>query len=202
MQIRRIILAAAVVGVLGLVALVVLGLRDPDAGADVPADRIAEARAEYERRTKLAGGEVGAPTPSPPAVKRTPREPVRPEQPEDRVFEKQPREEPAKRARPERVALGMRQPAISMSAAGSDPELKKRMDEVSAAYDSGDYPTAHQLAIEVLGDSPRNIKMLRVVVSTSCSQGEGDLARKYAELLPERDRKAMATRCTRWGVDL
>jgi hypothetical protein len=201
MQVRRIILAVAVVGVLGLVALLVMGLRDPGAGADVPADRLAQARAEYERRNKLAGAEVADPTPSP-AVTRAPREPVRPKEPEDQVFEKQPSEPLAKRARPERIALGMRSPAISMSATGRDPELEKRMGEVSAAYDSGDYPTAHQLAIEVLGDSPRNIKMLRVVVSTSCSQGDGDLASKYAALLPERDRKAMAARCTRWGVDL
>lgn len=202
MQLRRIILAVAVVGVLALVALLVVGLRDPGAGADVPADRIAEARAEYERRNKLAGATVPHPTPTP-AVERPPREPVRPKQPEDRVFEKQPSDDqPVKRTRPERMTLGMRQPAISISTNGTDPELKKRMDEVSAAYDTGDYPTAHQLAIEVLADSPRNIKMLRVVVSTSCSQGEGDLARSYAQQLPESHRKALAARCGRWGVDL
>lgn len=201
MEVRRIILPVAVVGVLGLVVALLLGLREPDAGAKVSPDRLAEARAEYERRNKLAAAAVPDPPPAA-ASDRAPREPVRPKERADQVFEKQPRERP-NNARPAAAALSMRQPSVSLSAGGGgDPELKKRMAEVSAAYDSGDYPTAHDLAIKVLEDSPRNIKMLRVVVSTSCSQGDGDLARSYASRLPERDRKAMAGRCERWGVEL
>jgi hypothetical protein len=199
MQVRRIILAVAIVSVLGLVAYLFIQVNSDSSGAEVSAAEKARALAEYERRNKVASADVPAPVARATSRAR-PAAPAGPDKAEDRTFEK-----PRRRnnERPARAGLSMSQPAISLSAGGGgDPELKKRMSEVSAAYDTGDYPTAHDLAVKVLEDSPRNIKMLRVVVSTSCSEGDADGARKYATQLPERDRKELAGRCKRWGVDL
>jgi len=106
----------------------------------------------------------------------------------------------------------MPRPSIGQVSAGAaaaapvtsntDPELEQRMDEVSSFYDRGDYQAAQDKALEVLESSPRNIRMLRVVVSTSCMFGELERARDLNTRLPKKSQEDMRKRCKRYGYDL
>ena len=100
----------------------------------------------------------------------------------------------------ERIGGSSMAPA-PMSSNGT-PEQDERTAAVSAAYDHGDYQTAQAKALEVLADSPRNIKMLRVVVSTSCMFGDMARARELSARLPRKDQEDMKKRCKRFGEEL
>ena len=76
------------------------------------------------------------------------------------------------------------------------------MKAANKAYDKGDYPTAEDAALEILKDSPRNIRMLRIVVSTSCIMGNAEQAKSYISSLPTRDQTQLRTRCSNWGLEL
>jgi len=81
--------------------------------------------------------------------------------------------------------------------------LKERMADVNKAYDRADYETARDEALKVLQDHPKQTRMLRVVVSSSCIMGDGDMAVEYFDKLAgDRDRRQMARRCQRYGVEL
>ncbi len=92
--------------------------------------------------------------------------------------------------------------APPVASSNGPPEQDERTAEVSAAYDRGDYQAAQEKALAVLADSPRNIKMLRVVVSTSCMFGEMDRARELNARLPRKDQEDMKKRCKRFGEEL
>jgi hypothetical protein len=85
----------------------------------------------------------------------------------------------------------------------SDPDLSmsNAMDETNRLFDRGDYEGAQQSAQRVLDKLPGNVRMLRIMVSTSCFMGENDKAQKYWVELSERDRVQMQTRCARYGVE-
>lgn len=74
------------------------------------------------------------------------------------------------------------------------------MDAANRAYDKGDYDEARQAAAKVLAQQPGNERMLRIMVSSACIEGDSADAQKYYNLLPARDRGAMRTRCDRYGV--
>ena len=74
------------------------------------------------------------------------------------------------------------------------------MDAANRAYDKGDYDEARQAAAKVLAQQPGNERMLRIMVSSACIEGDSADAQKYYNLLPARDRSAMRTRCERYGV--
>ena len=80
--------------------------------------------------------------------------------------------------------------------------LKQLMDAANKHYDRGDYESALQNAMNILKENPNNIRMLRIVVSSSCIMGEGDQARDYAKRLPQRDKKQLAGRCQRYQIEL
>lgn len=92
--------------------------------------------------------------------------------------------------------------APPVASSNGAPAQDERTAEVSAAYDRGDYQAAQEKALAVLADSPRNIKMLRVVVSTSCMFGEMDRARELNARLPKKDQEDMKKRCKRFGEEL
>jgi hypothetical protein len=84
----------------------------------------------------------------------------------------------------------------------TDPEQNDKMAAATASYDSGDYQAAHEKALEILEGSPRNIKMLRIAVSTSCMFGEIDRARELNARLPKAQQEQMRKRCKKNGADL
>jgi hypothetical protein len=75
------------------------------------------------------------------------------------------------------------------------------LTEANKSFDHGDYEDAQKQALEMLKQDPGNVKMLRIVVSTSCFMGDPDKAQQYWSQLPEtRDRAQMSVRCARYGV--
>ncbi|RMH36563.1 MAG: hypothetical protein D6689_22205, partial [Deltaproteobacteria bacterium] len=88
-------------------------------------------------------------------------------------------------------------------AKGGAGELRERIAAAHELYDHADYEGARDAALAVLRDYPRQTRMLRIVVSSSCLMGEPDMAREYFDKLASRkDRVQMARRCARYGVDL
>lgn len=74
------------------------------------------------------------------------------------------------------------------------------MDEANKAYDHGDLDEAQAIALKVLNTDPNNIRMLRIMVSSSCILGDSALAQQHYLSLPPADRAQMRTRCERYGV--
>lgn len=93
-------------------------------------------------------------------------------------------------------SAGAIQPAIDPD----NPELASAMTETNKAYDRGDFEGARALAMKLLGKDPTNVRMLRVVVSSSCIMGDAELATQYWAKLPPTDQAAMTARCTRYQV--
>jgi thioredoxin-like negative regulator of GroEL len=86
----------------------------------------------------------------------------------------------------------------------ASPEINMKVDaymvEANKAYDRGDFDDASAMAAKVLARDPSNVKMLRVMVSAACINGDNAAAQKYYAPLPEGDRSQMRTRCERYGV--
>jgi hypothetical protein len=83
-----------------------------------------------------------------------------------------------------------------------DEQLKARMDAATRLFDRGDYPGAEDAAVSILEANPRNIRMLRIVVSSACATGSVDRAKEYYARLPSRDQEQMQRRCDKWGVQV
>ena len=74
------------------------------------------------------------------------------------------------------------------------------MSEANKAYDRGDFGEAKDIARKVLASDPGNVRMLRIVVSASCIEGESVEAQQAYLKLPTADREQMKVRCARYGV--
>ncbi len=74
------------------------------------------------------------------------------------------------------------------------------MDEANKAYDHGDMDEAKTIAQKVLAKFPTNIRMLRIMVSASCIDGDTPLAQASFAKLPAADQQQMRIRCARYGV--
>ena len=84
---------------------------------------------------------------------------------------------------------------------GASPnKLDMIMDQANKAYDREEFEEARAIAGKVLAKSPNNVRMLRIMVSSSCIQGDNITAQKYYDLLPVGDRAQMKARCDRYGV--
>lgn len=81
-------------------------------------------------------------------------------------------------------------------------EASDHLLEANKLYDRGDYDGARQLAIKLLGEAPGNVRLLRVVVSSSCILGDAEQANQYAPQLPPPDRDQMADRCAKFQIAL
>jgi len=78
-----------------------------------------------------------------------------------------------------------------------------KMKGANQLYDKADYEGAREAALEVLEDSPGQVRMLRIVVSSSCIMGDHDVAEEYFDKLKgNRDRDQISRRCGRYGVEL
>lgn len=135
---------------------------------------------------------------------------AQPEKGPDRTASRRP--PPPVRSTPSEMAKG---PAIeSQNLDGPTPvienvaeELNKpnpRMDAVMAeankAYDKGDFDEAKGIALKVIAKEPTNVRMLRIVVSSACIDGDSAEAQKHYQVLPPGDREQMKVRCSRYGV--
>lgn len=81
-------------------------------------------------------------------------------------------------------------------------EQGERLLEANKLYDRGDFEGARALAQKMLGEVPGHVKMLRVVVSSSCILGDAEVAQRYAAELPPADHAAMVQRCQKFQIDL
>jgi predicted Zn-dependent protease len=93
------------------------------------------------------------------------------------------------------------------SAAGSafglsEDKLNAVMGEANKAYDRGDYDDAKALAQRLLARDPGNVRMLRILVSASCIDGDAAAAQASMAMLTAEDQERMRIRCARYGINL
>jgi hypothetical protein len=84
----------------------------------------------------------------------------------------------------------------------SDDKLQSVMAEANRAYDRGDFDEARTIAGRVLIRQPSNARMLRILVSSSCVEGDAAAAQASVSLLPAEDQERMRIRCARYGINL
>ncbi len=81
-----------------------------------------------------------------------------------------------------------------------NPRMDAVMAEANKAYDKGDFDEAKGIALKVIAKEPTNVRMLRIVVSAACIDGDSAEAQKHYQVLPAGDREQMKVRCARYGV--
>ncbi len=79
-------------------------------------------------------------------------------------------------------------------------KLDNMMELANKAYDNQNFDDATAIAQKVLSKDPNNVRMLRIIVSANCIQGDSVIAQQAYEKLPAADREQMRTRCDRYGV--
>ncbi|HEX4451237.1 MAG TPA: hypothetical protein VH143_10225 [Kofleriaceae bacterium] len=82
----------------------------------------------------------------------------------------------------------------------ANPKLDAIMDQANKAYDHQDYEEAKSIAGKVLAKLPTNSRMLRIMVSSACLEGDQALAQQFYVQLPKPDRLQMKQRCDRAGI--
>jgi hypothetical protein len=80
------------------------------------------------------------------------------------------------------------------------PKLDAVMDAANKAYDRGDFEDAKLIAGRVLARSPTNARMLRIMVSSSCIDGDNATAQAHFTNLEPGDQEQMRVRCARYGI--
>jgi hypothetical protein len=91
-------------------------------------------------------------------------------------------------------------PAISDIPDKADPRFQMVLGEANKAYDRQDFDEARTIATKVLAKDPTNTRMLRIMVSSHCIEGDQAAAQSYWDKLPEFDRQQMTKRCATYGV--
>jgi hypothetical protein len=112
--------------------------------------------------------------------------------------------------RPSRVAEpGTPPPSAAHDPAGGSaeldpalagPKLDAVMEEANKAYDRGDFEDAKTIAGRLLARQPTNVRMLRIMVSASCIDGDSAVAQAHYLKLPPADQEQMRVRCARYGI--
>ncbi|MEO8840315.1 MAG: hypothetical protein ABI591_32785 [Kofleriaceae bacterium] len=82
----------------------------------------------------------------------------------------------------------------------ANPKLDAIMDQANKHYDKGEFEDAKAIAGKVLSQQPTNIRMMRIMVSSSCVDGDQPVAQKWFEHLPKPDREQMKVRCAKYEV--
>jgi hypothetical protein len=82
----------------------------------------------------------------------------------------------------------------------ANPKLDAIMDQANKHYDRGEWEDAKAIAGKVLTKQPTNIRMMRIMVSSSCVDGDQPVAQKWFEQLPKGDREQMKVRCAKYQV--
>ena len=91
-------------------------------------------------------------------------------------------------------------PAISEIPDKADPRYSMVLGEANKAYDRQDFEEARTIATKVLAKDPSNVRMLRIMVSSHCIEGDQNAAQQWYEKLPEFDRQQMVKRCSQYGI--
>lgn len=103
----------------------------------------------------------------------------------------------------ERIAKGDT-PALAASTESDDRKVDLKVDNLmelaNKAYDTQDFDQAVAIAGKLLSREPNNVRMLRIMVSANCIQGDSAIAQQHYEKLPQFDREQMKQRCDRYGV--
>ena len=81
-----------------------------------------------------------------------------------------------------------------------NPKIDAIMDQANKHYDKGEWEDAKLIAAKVLTKQPNNIRMMRIMVSASCVDGDVGVAQKWFEQLPKTDREQMKVRCDKYAV--
>lgn len=81
-----------------------------------------------------------------------------------------------------------------------NPKIDAIMDQANKHYDKGEWEDAKVIAAKVLTKQPTNIRMMRIMVSASCVDGDSIVAQKWFDQLPKPDREQMKVRCDKYGV--
>jgi Tfp pilus assembly protein PilF len=84
----------------------------------------------------------------------------------------------------------------------TDREMEVVMANANRAYDHGDYDEARQFAGQVLIRQPSNARMLRILVSSSCIEGDAVTAQASMAQLSRDDQEQMRARCQRYSINL
>jgi hypothetical protein len=82
----------------------------------------------------------------------------------------------------------------------ANPKIEAVMDQANKAYDRSDFEEAKAIAGKVLAKQPGNVRMMRIMVSSACIEGDNPVAQKWYEQLPKPDREQMKVRCDKYGV--
>ncbi|MCP4447947.1 MAG: hypothetical protein GY811_21820 [Myxococcales bacterium] len=187
MQVRSIILGA--IGAIVIIAFFKLvfdsqGRRDAVVG-DV---ELKKALAEHERDEKRASR--GADLPSAPTKVRKPKARASAAASAERDGETESAAKPFSKP-----------PPLSVDRPSKDPDSKSSMDEANNLYDGAEYEGAREAALSLLEENPKNVRMTRIVVSSSCIMGDEEIATKHFSDLPPRDQRQMSRRCKRYGIE-
>jgi hypothetical protein len=180
-SVRHIVLVAASVAVLGIAVYLFIEVHATPAQAQVTA-RASEPVREV--------APIATPSPSPAVA------PARPAP----VREAPPQVPPALAAGDETQAEDSQPPFDPAAPLKPNTKLDAVMDQANKAYDRQDFEEARVIAAKVLQKQPTNVRMLRIMVSSSCIEGDNGVAQKYFEQLPKGDREQMKARCDRYGV--
>lgn len=162
---------------------------------EIPEAELAKARLAYEqgRPARSAPASIAGPTPGR-AARVTPRRP-----------DPEPEAEAEAKAKAEpdldeiHAAFGER---IELPASG---DFRAKRKFVRRVYDRKRYPSALRLARELLAERPRDIFLLRVVISAACFIGEPEIARDHWQRIRVRGKRArrqLVARCAEFGVEL
>ncbi|HET9988708.1 MAG TPA: hypothetical protein VFQ65_09310 [Kofleriaceae bacterium] len=81
-----------------------------------------------------------------------------------------------------------------------NPKIDAIMDQANKHYDKGEWEDAKLIAAKVLTKQPTNIRMMRIMVSASCVDGDTVVAQKWFDQLPKADREQMKVRCDKYAV--
>ncbi len=100
---------------------------------------------------------------------------------------------------PQPVTDGLDPSALAVDPV-TNPDFDAAMLEANKLYDRHNYEDARALALKLLERQPGSVRMLRVVVSSSCILADAETAQKYWSALPEFDRGQMASRCEKFDV--
>ena len=181
MTVRHVVLTAAGLGVLGLGIYLFLEVRAAPATAQV-ASKPTTARASDPTPPPVDDEEPGE-KPSTRREARIPAPPVRDVTSSGTSGTPSPQ-----------------MPADSTEGRKVDIDKDATMAEANKAYDKGEFDEAVVIAEKVLKDDPKNVRMLRILVSSACIQGDSIIAQKHYLMLPAGDREQMRTRCGRYGI--
>ena len=81
----------------------------------------------------------------------------------------------------------------------TDPRLHMVMGEANKAYDRQDFDDAARSRRKVLQKHPTNARMLRIMVSSYCIEGDKEAAQTYYDKLPHSIEQ-MKQRCATYGM--